>query len=724
MTLACCTALRRSTPIALLAAAAVLSFASQSAWAAEPPPVLPPSKPGFPVILAGEGGLSFTGPAVADMGLSADGTDSLIFGTNQGELWILRKAANGSWTAAPGFPASVGTYVASSPAVGDLAGDATLEIVVGHGDPATLGPGGVKAFTATGALLWSRVSGDVVEGSDGQPDPVVSTPAIGDVDGDGINEVVWGGFDHYLYVVDGRTGVDKPGWPKHMRDTIWSSPALHDIDGDLLPDIIIGRDSHLEGSPVNTPDGGCLHVFRYDGAWVPGFPWTHPLSPPGLTPKCIGQTIFSAPSVGDVDGDGLPEIVHGTGSFYKPPSHSPPEKIYAWNCDGSPVDGWPASIRGQSRSSPALANLDEDPALEVVVTADGTLSAGGTFHVYGLDGDGSQLFESVPRDYFGVNLSAGNPVVADVLGPDGDPEILVPSNSSVVVFDRDGQQLTDDGSHAAGTLSFLAAGTVHTTAAVDLESDGSQIEVVAIVGTTASGGMNTKVNVWNPVERSLPPPWGFFRANVRRHGTAVSTPSCASSEACGGDAYEPDDSAGTASSIASASPQGRSLCPTGDVDWITFTLGQESAVTLETSGPTGDTRMWLYDSSFSQIEFDDDDGPALFSRIDRECGVDALAEGTYYIEVDEVLGDELASYTLSYAKGPNCEPCPVALMLSNDTIVGTRSYRASESITLGPSLVVEGTAIDVIAGDRVVMQSGTEIGGSFVAGTHAAACTL
>lgn len=478
-------------------------------------PLTPTVKPGFPIELPGQGSVAFTYPVAADLGLSVDGTRSIVFGTVQGELWVIRKAANGTWGVAPGFPVQVGTYVGSSPAIGELTGDGGPEIVVGHGDPATAGPGGVKAFRADGSLLWQRASRDTLPGQG--PDPVLGTPAIGDLDNDGWNEVAWGSFDHHLYVVDGRTGADKSGWPKNMRDTIWSSPALHDITGDGRLDIVIGRDSHEEGSPVNTPDGGCLHVFEGNGAAVAGFPYTTPLSPSGLTPKCIGQTIQSAPSIGDIDGDGKPEIVHGTGNFYTSPSHSPPEKLYAWNCDGTPVTGWPVSIVGQSRSSPVLVNLDNDPELEVVTTADNTLSSG-TFRLYGFDGDGGKLFESIPKDFFGVTLSAQSPVVGDMLGPDAEPEILVPSNSSVVVFSKTGAQLTDDGTHAPGALSFLAGGSLTGTAVIDLESDGSKIEVLAIAGTSASGGSDTRINVWNPVSRSSLPDWPFYRKDEARRG--------------------------------------------------------------------------------------------------------------------------------------------------------------------------------------------------------------
>ena len=104
------------------------------------------------------------------------------------------------------------------------------------------------------------------------------------------------------------------------------------------------------------------------------------------------------------------------------------------------------------------------------------------------------------------------------------------------------------------------------------------------------------------------------------------------------DGYEPDDTSAQATSISSGSPQTHSISPAGDVDWVTFTLLGTSGVVIETSGPSGDTRMWLYDNGLSEIEFDDDDGPGLFSRIDRVCGIDPLAAGTYYVMLDTDRG--------------------------------------------------------------------------------------
>jgi hypothetical protein len=159
---------------------------------------------------------------------------------------------------------------------------------------------------------------------------------------------------------------------------------------------------------------------------------------------------------------------------------------------------------------------------------------------------------------------------------------------------------------------------------------------------------------------------------------------------------------------------------------VTFTLAQQSEVTLLTSGPSGDTRMTLFDSGLSQVEFDDDDGAFLFSSIDRVCGVDPLPAGTYFVHVDEFGdNDEIAEYQLAYNRVGTCAvSCPTNVTLSNTTLTGTQTHRATDTVTLGPSLTIDGSDIVVKAGQRVVITAGTVIGGSFSASTGTAACTI
>lgn len=187
---------------------------------------------------------------------------------------------------------------------------------------------------------------------------------------------------------------------------------------------------------------------------------------------------------------------------------------------------------------------------------------------------------------------------------------------------------------------------------------------------------------------------------------------------CTPDGFEPDDTSGQAKVVSSGVTKSHNICPVGDEDWSTFTLGQESEVHLATSGGAGDTRMWLYDSGLGQVEFDDDGGVGLFSDIDRLCGVDALPAGTYYVKVDE-FGDnnEIESYAINLTT--SLCGCPSTVTLANQTLNGTQSYLASGSATLGPSLMVDGTSISVEA-PTVTIIGNTEIGGTFTAGNNPA----
>ena len=256
---------------------------------------------GFPVNTSGTPGGE---PLLADLGLTG-GRKSVVFGTSARKLYVV----NFDGTVAPGWPKDLPGEVRSSPAVADLDGDGKPDIVVGFGGGASdlASVGGVSAFLRDGTLLWTH--GGVQDPGSNFPFGVVSTPAIGDVDGDGKLEVVWGSFDGHIYVVDAATGVDKPHWPLFTRDTIWSSPALYDLDGDGMLEVIIGTDTHADGTaaPSGVPptiNGGRLHVLRWDSTEFAGFP------------KDVDEVIISSPVVGDIDGDGQPEIVHGTGTYY------------------------------------------------------------------------------------------------------------------------------------------------------------------------------------------------------------------------------------------------------------------------------------------------------------------------------------------------------------------------------------------------------------------------
>ena len=109
-----------------------------------------------------------------------------------------------------------------------------------------------------------------------------------------------------------------------------------------------------------------------------------------------------------------------------------------------------------------------------------------------------------------------------------------------------------------------------------------------------------------------------------------------------GDQYEPDDSMQQAKEIKPGEEQRRSISPPGDVDWVKFILTEPSTVVIETSGPSGDTVLYLYDSSGNRIAYDDDGGPNYWSRIEKD-----LDPGIYYVKVTEYgENDKISEYFL------------------------------------------------------------------------------
>jgi hypothetical protein len=453
-------------------------------------PIQPPLRPNFPVTLPGSGPVQVTQPAVGD--LDNDGIKEIVVGTKGRQLWVLN--ANG--TVRSGWPQNLPAEVVGSPAIGLIDGDSFPDIAVGFkGTTDPTGKGGIRAYRGDGSLIWSRLTA-----TDERDDGVYSSPAIGNVDGLGGNEVVVGSFDFRVYAIQSN-GMDLPGWPKKLRDTIFSSPALFDLDGDGRLEIIIGVDTHLEGPPLNTPDGGALYVFRHDATIFPGFP------------RFIDQTMMSSPAVGDIDLDGKPEIVVGGGVFY---GGNVGRKVYAFRCDGTFLPGWPVSVEAQVFDSPALGNIEGDGRLEVVITDENA-------NVYAFRANGSQIFKTKPKSFFGTSGNADNSIIADVTG-DGVPEILVATNTEIAVLTASGAQLTDDGSHD-GRKSYYMETAASGAVVTDLEMDG-EIDIVAASGTPFPTPTSGKVYVWTPGPIG-PAPWPAFRQDpTSRRGVVPGAPHC------------------------------------------------------------------------------------------------------------------------------------------------------------------------------------------------------
>lgn len=65
----------------------------------------------------------------------------------------------------------------------------------------------------------------------------LTSPAVVDLDADGVAEVMMGSGGYFLHAFDGLTGVEKAGWPKFTGHWLIATPATADWDGDGRLDV-------------------------------------------------------------------------------------------------------------------------------------------------------------------------------------------------------------------------------------------------------------------------------------------------------------------------------------------------------------------------------------------------------------------------------------------------------------------------------------------------------
>jgi outer membrane protein assembly factor BamB len=240
-------------------------------------------------------------------------------------------------------------------------------------------------------LFWEFSPRDDFPNSvgDGFADPVVSTPCLSDVNGDGNLEVFFGSWDRRFYLLDAG---GRKLWEFDNKDTVWSSGAAGDLNGDGYPEIVCGGDiaANPNENPPITQSGGTLTCFDRFGKVL----WRN----------VYDQVIFSSPAIGDVDGDGNLEVVVGTGDYYTGPNGEV-RGNYVLCLDGKTgTEKWRFTTNGFGWASPALANILGKtnpgtglPTMQIAIsTVLYTLPLQNDSRVYLIDSNGSQVWSTRP----------------------------------------------------------------------------------------------------------------------------------------------------------------------------------------------------------------------------------------------------------------------------------------------------------------------------------------
>jgi hypothetical protein len=327
-----------------------------------------------------------------------------------------------------GSGADIGTKIIVPPSVGDIDGDGALDVVAVvneeyvepanakftnanilvfaaagviemgntrvyavHRDGAAHGNSGLvrgwspaaflPGWPARTALLTTGLLPLVGTGSNGPP-------ALADVDADGKLEI--GTFSAigpaYVFRSDGTSflGTHPTGEAiTFATDTFGAqansidAPSFSGLGAPVLAELA-GVDGQFQ---LVTPGAGLTkfldnqlaarqlpadnHVLAWDVTTTTGQPSDGAMR--AAFPRVVNDLqFFGAPAVADIDGDGLPEAISGSGVY----------DIHASDINGMEAPGWPKFTHGWMIGTPAVGDIDGDGKLEVVATTrEGSLFA-------------------------------------------------------------------------------------------------------------------------------------------------------------------------------------------------------------------------------------------------------------------------------------------------------------------------------------------------------------
>ncbi len=220
---------------------------ASAAAAARAPHVASPSFPA-PTWTDTVGPIALSSPTVAKI----DGVSAIVFGSESGYLYVVNALTGQNL---PGWPEPVDiapgvpTAVESSPTVAYLDGPKSPpSIIVGAGSTYVANEeGGVIAYNADGSVRFKFLSRAVFNEWPGAPggkyrNSVFSTPAVGDLTGNGKLDIVFGSYDHRLYAVNARRG-----------STV------------RVPDRHAGHDLVIAGAVPRARQAGCRRHLRRRG---------------------------------------------------------------------------------------------------------------------------------------------------------------------------------------------------------------------------------------------------------------------------------------------------------------------------------------------------------------------------------------------------------------------------------------------------------------------------
>ena len=490
------------------------------------------------VLLEG-GNVGYSSPAVGDLDGNPDnGLETAIL-TADAVLNVVNSSGALMWSAK--LPNSDCTKTGdenkgfSAPAIAELFKDGKKYVVVGYGGIGgkDCGGGVVAHDGATGARRWHF---NLVRFSKKEnfsvpiAYSVFSSPVIADINRDGYPEIAFGSYDRNVYVLNAR---GKPVWYYHAADTVWSSGTFVQVNNKGRLELLIGTD--ITGNPHFQPaikNGGYLYAFKIKTKRVKK---KRALRRPVLTYRGFqdrkayiwrthfDQVVHSSPVVADVlpniPGD---EIVVGTGCFYPEGTESKTGKHVSILslATGKVLKKLETDVCVSA--TPAIADIDEDGKLEVVITSVGSATVGSTgkskVTAWNPE-DGSVLWQTIPITRSFNDRWAGHfasPVIAD-LDKNGSLEVISSNhNSMVILAGKTGEQVScqDVICDEPGIEALNTGGIIRGTPAIaDINADGT-LDLVSASKRSYLGTNHGALFAWTNLADSIVSEPGILTPNM------------------------------------------------------------------------------------------------------------------------------------------------------------------------------------------------------------------
>eukprot|EP00882_Tetradesmus_deserticola_P027871 GHRQ01031008.1.p1 GENE.GHRQ01031008.1~~GHRQ01031008.1.p1 ORF type:complete len:351 (+),score=164.28 GHRQ01031008.1:777-1829(+) len=290
----------------------------------------------------------------------------------------------------------VDAHILCTPVIADIDADSHDELVVAvsyffdkeyYDDPAHAHElqgtdkekyvaGGVVVFDLrTRAVKWQQHL-DLTTATTKFTAHMFSSPSLADLDGDGRLEVVVGTSVGFVYVLDSK-GDTRPGWPIQMGE-VQGQVMVADLNADGAVDIFAGDAL------------GNIVLLDVNGK--------------ELWERHVKSMITQGGVAGDVDGDGLLDIVFGTADG----------RVHAVRgTDGQPLQGFPFQTGGRIQAAATITQLARNARHQhiLIMSFDGFL--------YMIDG------KSACAHTVDIGEASYAAVLVDDLAGDGKLELLV-----------------------------------------------------------------------------------------------------------------------------------------------------------------------------------------------------------------------------------------------------------------------------------------------------------